>query len=75
MTLNTSVKKTTQLLVLVMLFCALTKPTLVNAQTISFGSSGLVGEFLLNPTSLEFGPDNRLYVSQQSGAILAQLPA
>ncbi|WP_452228115.1 HYR domain-containing protein [Lacinutrix sp. MEBiC02404] len=41
------------------------------AQTISFGASGLVGESVLNPTSLEFGPDNRLYVSQQDGKIWA----
>jgi len=43
----------------------------VNAQTISFGSSGLVGESVVNPTSLEFGPDGRLYVSQQNGTIWA----
>ncbi|WP_055445263.1 HYR domain-containing protein [Lacinutrix himadriensis] len=41
------------------------------AQTISFGASGLVGESVLNPTSLEFGPDNRLYVAQQDGKIWA----
>lgn len=41
------------------------------AQTISFSSSGLVGENVLNPTSLDFGPDDRLYVSQQNGLILA----
>lgn len=40
-------------------------------QNISFGSSGLIGENVLNPTSLEFGPDGRLYVSQQNGLILA----
>ncbi|MFD2542006.1 HYR domain-containing protein [Lacinutrix gracilariae] len=42
-----------------------------NAQTISFGASSLVGESVLNPTSLEFGPDNRLYVAQQDGKIWA----
>lgn len=41
------------------------------AQTISFSSSALVGESILNPTSLQFGPDNRLYVSQQNGTIYA----
>ncbi|WP_452225879.1 malectin domain-containing carbohydrate-binding protein [Lacinutrix cladophorae] len=41
------------------------------AQTISFGASGLVGESVLNPTSLEFGPDNRLYIAQQDGKIWA----
>ena len=43
----------------------------LQSQTISFGSSGLINETLVNPTSLEFGPDNRLYVSQQNGVIWA----
>ncbi len=38
---------------------------------VSFGSSGLSGESSGNPTSLEFGPDGRLYVSQQNGLIYA----
>ena len=38
---------------------------------ISFTSSGLAGENLTNPTSLQFGPDGRLYVSQQNGTIYA----
>ena len=38
---------------------------------ISFGSNNLVGTSLTNPTSLDFGPDGRLYVSQQNGTILA----
>ncbi|MGY0392014.1 malectin domain-containing carbohydrate-binding protein [Bizionia sp. KMM 8389] len=42
-----------------------------NAQSISFGSTGLINEGVLNPTSLDFGPDNRLYVSQQNGLIWA----
>ncbi|MFC5195436.1 malectin domain-containing carbohydrate-binding protein [Bizionia hallyeonensis] len=41
------------------------------SQTISFGSTGLINEGVLNPTSLDFGPDNRLYVSQQNGLIWA----
>lgn len=45
--------------------------TLVAAQEISFSSSGLANEAINNPTSLDFGPDGRLYVSQQDGAILA----
>ncbi|WP_149277048.1 PKD domain-containing protein [Pareuzebyella sediminis] len=36
----------------------------------SFNSSGLVGENLTNPTSLDFGPNNKLYVAQQDGTIL-----
>ncbi len=39
--------------------------------TISFDSGGLTGASVNNPTSLEFGPDGRLYVSQQNGLILA----
>ncbi|MBQ0786757.1 MAG: HYR domain-containing protein, partial [Oceanihabitans sp.] len=57
--------------VLFLLISALFSPFHAFAQTISFGSSGLVGETTLNPTSLEFGPDNRLYVSQQDGKIWA----
>ncbi|WP_317196481.1 PKD domain-containing protein [Robertkochia flava] len=39
------------------------------AQTVSFGETGLVGEGLTKPTSLAFGPNNKLYVSQQNGII------
>jgi hypothetical protein len=38
---------------------------------IGFGSSVLAGASITNPTSLQFGPDNRLYVSQQDGTIKA----
>jgi len=38
---------------------------------ISFTSSDLQGALPSNPTSLQFGPDGRLYVSQQNGAIYA----
>jgi hypothetical protein len=41
-----------------------------DAAPISFDASQLVGETLLNPTSLDFGPDGKLYVSQQNGTIL-----
>ena len=37
----------------------------------SFTPSGLQGVVLTNPTSLQFGPDDRLYVSQQNGIIKA----
>ncbi|MEM9445921.1 MAG: malectin domain-containing carbohydrate-binding protein [Verrucomicrobiota bacterium] len=46
-------------------------PASLVAQTISFTPSGLAGEKLKNPTSLQFGPDDRLYVSQQNGLIYA----
>jgi len=38
---------------------------------ISFTSSTLAGVNVSNPTVLAFGPDNRLYVTQQDGIILA----
>jgi hypothetical protein len=44
--------------------------TLANAQY-NFSPSGLRGVAISNPTSLQFGPDKRLYVSQQNGLILA----
>lgn len=43
----------------------------LNAQEISFSSSGLLNENINNPTSLDFGPDGRLYVSEQDGTLLA----
>jgi hypothetical protein len=49
------------------LLCAVST---VHAQTISFGKSLLGATALTNPTSLQFGPDGRLYVSQQNGTIL-----
>ena len=45
---------------------------LANAQyNFSFSPSGLKGATLDNPTSLQFGPDGRLYVAQQNGLIKA----
>ena len=37
----------------------------------NFSVSSLNGDNLTSPTSLQFGPDGRLYVSQQNGLILA----
>jgi glucose/arabinose dehydrogenase len=39
------------------------------AAAISFGKSKLVGEISTRPTTLQFGPDGRLYVLQQDGTI------
>jgi len=38
---------------------------------VGFGKSALEGETSVRPTSLQFGPDDRLYVAQLDGAILA----
>lgn len=35
----------------------------------NFSVSSLKGTSIINPTSLQFGPDGRLYVSQQNGII------
>ncbi len=43
----------------------------LTGQNFPFDSYNLVGESLVNPTSLDFGPDGRLYVAQQNGLILA----
>lgn len=43
-------------------------PLSSNAQ-FNFTPSRLTGSSLLNPTSLQFGPDRRLYVAQQNGII------
>src|SRR3712207_4037147 len=61
----------------------LAAPSEAQTTTISFGKSGLTGTDkdpdnpqnsllnLVNPTSLQFGPDGRLYVAQQNGLIKA----
>ena len=41
------------------------------AAPISFSATTLVGDSSNNPTSLDFGPDDRLYVAQQNGTIFA----
>jgi hypothetical protein len=46
----------------------LTGLRLANAQY-NFATSALKGAALTNPTSLQFGPDGRLYVSEQGGLI------
>ncbi|QDA61300.1 malectin [Hymenobacter jejuensis] len=44
---------------------------LLAAAQYNFSPSGLSGANITNPTSLQFGPDGRLYVSQQDGVIKA----
>lgn len=46
-------------------------PTSCGATPVGFGKSVLSGTSSSNPTSLEFGPDGRLYVAQQNGVIKA----
>ena len=57
------------LLIYLTLFLSFLVSSSLSAQ--SFGSSNLSGENLNNPTSIQFGPDGRLYVSQQNGFIFA----
>ena len=45
--------------------------TQVQAQGISFSKTTLSGTNLSEPTSLDFGPDGRLYVSERTGSIYA----
>ena len=49
------------------LFISFSFTVFTNAQ--SFNATGLNGENLNNPTSLDFGPNGKLYVSQQDGTI------
>jgi len=58
----------------VIVWCFFLQATIFKANSQSapnFSSSSLAGENLNSPTSLDFGPDNRLYVSQQNGIIIA----
>ncbi len=41
-----------------------------SSATIGFGKSALSGVSATNPTTLQFGPDGRLYVGQRDGSIL-----
>jgi hypothetical protein len=47
-----------------------TPRALAAATPISFGKSLLAGESSTRPTSVQFGPDGRLYVLQQDGTLL-----
>ena len=46
-------------------------PSYESAAQVSFGKTALQGANVLNPTSLQFGPDGRLYVAQEDGHIKA----
>ncbi|QNF34068.1 choice-of-anchor D domain-containing protein [Adhaeribacter swui] len=52
-----------------LLLILLSKSVPVFGQNFNFNTSSLKGANLTNPTSLQFGPDNRLYVAQQNGLI------
>ena len=51
------------------LFLALAGPSWAQTTPIAFGKSLLQGETSTGPTSLQFGPDGRLYVAQRDGLI------
>ena len=53
------------------LFCLVLWQPLFGQTGISFSTYSLNGESSNNPTSLQFGPDGRLYVAQQDGLIYA----
>lgn len=57
--------------VLTVLFVLVQSAGAQTAGIISFGTSALKNEISANPTSLQFGPDGRLYVAQQDGTINA----
>lgn len=59
------------LLLLIVGFFSIRPGNVQGQTTPSFTPSGLAGESSNNPTSLQFGPDGRLYVSQQNGTIYA----
>lgn len=60
------------LMVLLLLVVVSSTDSSVSAQqVISFSASNLSGATIDNPTSLQFGPDGRLYVAQQNGVIHA----
>ena len=56
------------LILIVVFFSAVNSPDTF-AQQSNFSLSNLNGINLSNPTSLQFGPDNRLYVAEQGGLI------
>src|SRR3954454_9994198 len=53
----------------VFVFLSIFSPSKISAQKFNFCVSNLSGVVLSNPTSLQFGPDKRLYVAEQGGLI------
>ncbi len=62
-------KQGSRILLLLSLICSYI--ITIQAQNISFTKTILQGTNLVEPTSLQFGPDNRLYVSEKGGTIYA----
>ncbi len=59
------------LTIIAILVFMLSGATITRSQaTIGFSASNLLGENINNPTTLQFGPDGRLYAAQQDGKIL-----
>ncbi len=59
------------LLIAIIGFLSVASPSKIVAQQYNFSLSNLSGVVLSNPTSLQFGPDGRLYVAEQGGLIKA----
>ncbi|MCF8342056.1 MAG: hypothetical protein K9I82_13860, partial [Chitinophagaceae bacterium] len=57
-----------KLLLLSQISCCLFYTTNVSAQ-VNFNTSKLIGTSINSPTSLQFGPDDKLYVASQDGTI------
>ena len=64
-----SQKRKLSLLVCLLLIISLVRNSSFAQSNFAFLPSNLRGAILSNPTSMQFGPDDRLYVSQQNGII------
>jgi len=61
--------RTLVLLLLILTVAASALAADAEAQSVPFGKTSLQGANVVNPTSLQFGPDGRLYVAQRNGLI------